>query len=296
MKRTWLRQRESALLLMGPVGAAAMLLIKTRLRPDVLRTAMCQCAAVLTLACTSASFAAEDGQWTMPGQGLRLHALQRAGEITPGNAKRLHPGLDVLDRRARRARGAAARRQEHDVRRDAVARTCCMRSTSPRKAIRSRWKYRPDGQPERDRHLLLRHRSIAAPSTPTARSSTTCSTDTPWRWTPKRATRCGRPRLRDMRRRRDHADGAVRREGSRHRRRVRRRVRDLRMDEGSRSQDRQDRLDRRATSAPTPTCWSSPAPSSRSTTRATDLGPDELAEGRVEDRRRAGVGLDVLRP
>ena len=75
-------------------------------------------------------------------------------------------------------------------------------------------------------------------------------------------------KIADIGRGRDHADGAVRGQGPRHRRRLRRRVRDLRVAEGSRPEDRQDRLDGPQHRPGQRDAGEARAPSSRSTTRA----------------------------
>ena len=119
---------------------------------------------------------------------------------------------------------------------------------------------------------------------------------------PRRPHRRGRCRLRtgaveDADRghkpRRDNADGALRRRQTCDRRTVRRRVRDLRLGEGPRPRHRQDPLDRaqhgsRLVDARAP--WPGKL-RRRSEHRRVDLGRRLVAP-----RRRAGVGLDLLRP
>ena len=135
----------------------------------------------------------EDGQWTMPAKD---YASTRYSGLGPDHRRECHaaaPGVDILHRRARRPRRAAARGEEHHVRGHAVAERAVR--VRPHQGRLSAQVEVPSGrEPERDRHLLLRRRSIAARSTPTARSSTTCSTGTPSRWTRRRARSCGRRR------------------------------------------------------------------------------------------------------
>ena len=176
-------------------------------------------------------------------QGLCLDPLQRARRDQRRQCQRAASPLDLLHRRAGRPPGAAA----------GGRRTRCMWSPLAQRALRLRphqgglsapVEVPPGREPERDRGVLLRRRSTGARSTPTARSSTTCSTGTRWRWTRSRARRCGRPQIADI------AEGETTPMapfvvkdrvivGA-----VRRRVRHLRVAQGARPQDRQDRLDR----------------------------------------------------
>ena len=60
--------------------------------------------------------AASAGEWTMPGKDYAATRYSGLAQITSANAKHAEPRLDLLHRRARRPRGPAARRGQHDVR------------------------------------------------------------------------------------------------------------------------------------------------------------------------------------
>ena len=150
-------------------------------------------------------------------------------------------------------------------------------------------------EPERDRRRLLRCRSTEAPSTRTARSSTTCSTGTPSRSMRQPGKELWKTQVADM------AEGETTPMAPFV---VKNRVivgasggefgiygwikgLDLKTGQGG--------LDRRATSAPTPRCSPSPAPSSRSTTRARSSA---RAAGRRQRGRpaagRSGAGCRTI--
>ena len=171
-------------------------------------------------------------------EGLRRHPLQRAcADHTRTNAARLHPvwtfSTGVLG--------------GHEGQPLVVDNTMYVVTPWPnvlyafdlsKEGYPLRWKYRPRREPECARRRLLRHRSIAAPSTPTARSSTTCSTDTRSRSMPRRAGSCGRRRSPTSAEGETTPMAPLVVEGPRDRRRLRRRVRHLRLGEGARPANR----------------------------------------------------------
>ena len=67
---------------------------------------------------------ADDGNWTMPGEGLCVDSLQRS---EPSSRRRMSASsgrLHLLDRHNRGVRSAALGRQQHDVRGCALAEQC----------------------------------------------------------------------------------------------------------------------------------------------------------------------------
>ena len=108
--------------------------------------------------------------WVMPNGNYSQHALQRRSpRSTTSNVGDLQVGLDLLDRRAARARGRAAGDRRRDVHRHAV----------PEHRLRPRPERRRPGDlevraeagSERHRRSCAATRSTAAPPTATARSS-----------------------------------------------------------------------------------------------------------------------------
>ncbi len=93
---------------------------------------------------------------------------------------------------------------------------------------------------------------------------------------------------------RDDTDGAARREESRARRRVRRRVRHPRLGEGARSRDGQDRVDR-DNIGPDSLVLAKPGTFKPFYDKGAQLGQSTWPGGCVEARRRPGVGMDVVR-
>ena len=63
----------------------------------------------------------DDGQWMMPAKNYASTRFSTLDQINTGNVKNLKLGVDLLDRADARPRSRAARREQHDVYRDAVA-------------------------------------------------------------------------------------------------------------------------------------------------------------------------------
>ena len=184
--------------------------------------------------------APSDGQWTMPGKDYASTRYSGLAQITPANA-RAAPGLDLLDRCPRRARGPATRGEQHHVRGDTLPERP-LRLRSHQGGLSLRWKYRPDVSPKaigiaccdavnrgafyadgKIVYNLLDGHTVAVDAETGRelgrRKSPTSST--------------ARPR-----------HGAAGGEESRDRRPLGRRVRHPRLVQGPRPRDRQDRLDR----------------------------------------------------
>ena len=176
------------------------------------------------------------------GQGLRRHPLQPPrGDHVP-QRHRAASGVDVLDRRARRSRRSAARGRRHHVRRHALAERA-VRVRPDQRGLSAALEVPPGRQRQCDRRVLLRY---GQPRCVLRRRQDHLQ---PAR-RPHRCGRCqDRPRAvedadRRRRQRRNRDDGAAGRQGSGDRRRLGRRVRHLRLDQGTRPEVRQRRLDR----------------------------------------------------
>ena len=222
-------------------------------------------------------------------QGLFLDPVQQARRDHAGQRDAPAPRVDVLHRGPGGSPGAAAGGQQHDVRGHPVAqRALCVR---PHPGGLSAQVEVPAGrEPERDRGRPAATWSTGARSTPTARSSTTCSTGTRSRWMRSRARSCGRRRSPMSQRARPRR---WRRSWSRTGSSSAPRAASSASTAGSRgSISRPARWSGPgATSAPTPRCWPSPARSSRSMTRAPTWG--SRAGRRMRTRsaaRRCGAG------
>ena len=257
-------------------------------------------AVLVTLACLSTLAASpavgqagSDGEWTMPAKDYSSTRYSKLAEITPGQRHPAAPRVDLLHRRAGGSPGAAAGGQEHDVRRHPVAQRALRVRPHPG-GLSAQVEVPPGREPELDRRRLLRR---GQPRRVLRRRQDHLQ---PARRAHGRGRRgVGQGAVEDAVRRRhgggDHADGAVRRQGPGHRRGLGRRVRHLRLREGARSQDRQDPLDR-----------AEHRPRRRHAGQAGHVqavlrqghrpGRQELAGLGLQDRRRAGVGLDVVRP
>ena len=237
----------------------------------------------------AATAAGQDGEWTMPAKDYASTRFSSSHQITPANATRLRPSGPSPP-----ASCAATRAS-----RSWSSNTMYVVTPWPnvlyafdltQEGYPLKWKYRPDVSPNaigvaccdavnrgafyadgKIIYNLLDGHTVAVD----AESGQGAVED---------AVRRRRPR-------RDHADGAVRGQGPRHRRRLGRRVRHPRLGQGARSQDRQDRLDGPQHRPRRRRCWPSPAPSSRSTTRAPISAP---RAGRTRPRRpaarRSGAG------
>ena len=185
----------------------------------------------------------------MPGKDYAATRYSGLAQITAANAAGLKPVWNFSTGVLARPRGPAAGGRTTRCTSSRRIRTCSTRSTSRRKAIPLRWKYRPDVDAERDRHRLLRR------DQPRRRLRRRQDRLQPARRPHRGGRRGDRPRAlehedRRHHRRRDDADGAARREGPRHRRAVGRRDRHARLGQGARPRDRQARLDRATTSGP----------------------------------------------
>ena len=188
----------------------------------------------------------------MPAKDFASTRYSGSGADQRRQRRRLAPGVDVLYRRAGGPSGSATRGEQHHVRGDAVAeRALCLRPDQGR--LSAEVEIPAGREPERHRHRLLRrHQSRRVLRRRQDRLQPAGRTH--------RRGGCGdRPRaLEDedcrSRRRRDDADGTVRGEGSRHRRRLRRRVRHLRVAQGPRPRRPARSSGPRATSARMRTC------------------------------------------
>ena len=109
------------------------------------------------------------------------------------SACRDHP----VDRRDRGHEGQPLVVRQHDVRRHAVPEQP-HRGRSDQAGRRDEVDLRAASRSARCRHRLLRRRQPRRVATPTARSSTACSTRTSWRSTRRPARRCGARKVGDI--------------------------------------------------------------------------------------------------
>ena len=206
------------------------------------RLAAAVCLSTLFVGGHAATAADDDGQWTMPGKNYAATRYSGLTEINAQNAKGLHPVWTF-------STGVLGGHQGQPL---VVNNTMYVVTPYPnvlyafdltKEGYPLRWKYRPVVSPNAvgvaccdaiNRgasyadgkifyNLLDGHRRGGCEDGPRA---------------------AGHSDRRHVRRR-DHADGATCHQRPRHRRCFRRRVRDLRLAEGSRREDRQDRLDGR---------------------------------------------------
>ena len=127
-----------------------------------------------------------------PGRILRppgTAALRRSRRPTP----RPEADLELLDRSAPGPRGSAAGRGRHPYVVTPYPNVLYAFDLT-QEGYPLRWKIPAGRRCQRARHRLLRRDQPRRVSTPTARSSTTCSTATPSRSTPRQAARSGTPR------------------------------------------------------------------------------------------------------
>ena len=217
-------------------------------------------------------------------------------QITPANAKQAAAGVDLLDRRPRGPRGAAARGQEHDVRGHAVPNVLYAFDLT-QEGYPLKWKYRPAVSPnaigdrllrrDQPRRVLRRRQDHLQPARRTHGRGRRRD----------RARSCGRPQIADL------GEGETTPMAPFV-------VKDRVIVgasggefgiygwlEGARPQDRQDRLDRRATSAPTPTCCVKPGTFKPFYDKGADLGHVDLAGGRAgrPAALRSGAGCPTTR-
>ena len=139
------------------------------------------------------------GEWRMPAGdygNLRYSTLDTINDDQRDEPAR---GDDLLDRHSARARRAAAGVRQHDVRRHAVPEQPDRRR-SDQAGRRGEMDLRAAPRSARGRHRLLRRRQPRRERTPTARSSTACSTPPSSRSTPRPARRCGGRRVGDINR------------------------------------------------------------------------------------------------
>ena len=186
--------------------------------------------------------AGADGEWTMPAKDYSSTRFSKLAEITPANATRLRPVWTF-------STGVLAGHQGQPL---VVKNTMYVVTPWPnvlyafdltQEGYPLKWKYRPDVSPNaigvvllrRDQPgRVLRRRQDHLQPARRAHGRGGCGVGQGAVEDPDRRCRRGR----------DDADGAVRRQGSGHRRRLGRRVRHLWLGQGARSQDRQGGLDR----------------------------------------------------
>ena len=89
---------------------------------------------------------------------LRQLALQRARADHAGQREEPARGMDLLHRRAARTRGAAARRGQHDVPRDAVSQRRVRARSHAAEGQPLKWKFRPENAQAAVGHRVLRRR------------------------------------------------------------------------------------------------------------------------------------------
>ena len=124
---------------------------------------------------------------------LLRHPLQPARRDHAGQREESAAGVDLLHERAARPRGAADRREQHDVRVHAVPEHPLR--ARPHEARRAEEvAVRAEAAVARRRASRAATSSIADRRSPTARSSSTRSTITSSPWTRTRGRKCGRRR------------------------------------------------------------------------------------------------------
>ena len=136
----------------------------------------------------------EDGQWTMPAKN---YASTRYSEPRPDQRRqRQEPAgrVHLLDRRERGPGSGAARRRRHDVHRDALSEHP-LRARSHEAGRADEVEIRAQARAGARRAWPAATSSIAAPPMPTAGSSSTRSTTTPSRSTPRRGQEVWRTKL-----------------------------------------------------------------------------------------------------
>ena len=224
----------------------------------------------ILLAGTAAAQSAEDGQWTMPAKDYASTRYSRLAQITAANATPLRPVWTF-------STGVLAGHEGQPL---VVKNTMYVVTPYPnvlyafdltKEGYPLKWKYRPDVSPNAigiaccdviNRGAFYADGKIVYNLLDGHTVAVDAATGQEL-WKTKIAD-VGQGETTPM------APFVV--EGPRHRRRLGRRVRDLRLGQGARSQDRQDRLDRRATSAPTRTMLVKPGTFKPFYDKGTELG------------------------
>ena len=238
--------------------------------------------------------AGSDAEWTMPAKDYASTRFSGLAEITPANATRLRPVWTF-------STGVLAGHQGQPL---VVKNTMYVVTPWPnvlyafdltKEGYPLKWKYRPDVSPNCDRDSLLRRdqsgrllrgRQDHLQPARRAHGRSRCGVGQGDLEHPDRRSRRGR----------NHADGALRREGPGHRRCLGRRVRHLRLGQRARSQDRQGGLDRRATSGPDAEVLAKPGTFKPFYDKGADLGQVDLA-GKTPGRPaapRCGAGCPMI--